>query len=49
MTFEKLVRSSICEIAYIFKQTLYKREVLYSKKALLVISFLVGVLGGGKL
>lgn len=49
MTFKKLLRSSTCEIACIFKQSLYKREVLYSKKASLVTSLEVGVLEGGKL
>lgn len=49
MTFKKLLSSSVCEIAYIFKQSLYKREVLYSGKALLVTSFQVGVPGGGRL
>lgn len=39
MTFKELLISSVCEIAYLFKHTLCKREVLYSKKALLVTSF----------
>lgn len=48
MTFWKLLRLSVHEIAYIFKQTIRKREVLYREKALIVSSLQVGVLGGGK-
>lgn len=49
MTFRKLLRFSVYEIAYIFKQALGKKEALYSEKALIVSSLQVGVLGGGKL
>lgn len=38
MTFLKLLRFSVCEIAYIFKQAVHKREALYSEKALIVSS-----------